>query len=188
MSDTTTNTLAEVVNELGIKMDVVFVPWSRSRNAKRDPVMADRSLNWKVTLYRESPETPYKGVILNTDYTAGLAHCPSYKANARPTISYTNVITYETEHGKTARLLASDHILPGPAILPKLTDVVYSLVSDASVLDYPTYEEWAMDFGYDEDSRAGEAIYKTCLQTALQLRAHLGEANLTRLRNAIQDY
>ncbi len=74
------------------------------------------------------------------------------------------------------------------AIQPKLTDVVHSLVMDASVLDSGGFEDWAADLGYDTDSRKAESIYRECLEIALKLRAGLGESVLSELREAAQDY
>ncbi len=73
-------------------------------------------------------------------------------------------------------------------ILPDIVDVIYSLSMDASVLDHASYESFASDFGYDADSRKGEAVYRACLEIALKLRAAIGEAGLTQLAEAFQDY
>ncbi len=39
-----------------------------------------------------------------------------------------------------------------------------------------------------ESSRKAEAIYRACIETALQLRAGIGEAAMSALRDACQDY
>lgn len=71
---------------------------------------------------------------------------------------------------------------------PKITDVLYSLVSDSDVLNYSDFEDWASDFGYDHDSRSAEKVYQACLKTALQLRNMLGDATLQQLNELFQDY
>lgn len=154
----------------GVTVSAEFVPWSRSRNAaERSP-----SLNWRVTVKRNGRD------ILMTDYSAGMGHAPAYKAAVGLKTSIYNMerITRECETGKANNV----------AILPDSCDVLYSLLLDASVLDYPTYEDWASDFGYDTDSRNGEAIYHACLETALELRAGLGDAGLTALQQSTDGY
>ena len=75
-----------------------------------------------------------------------------------------------------------------PAIMPDPDDVLYSLVMDSDVLYYGTFEDWASDFGYDTDSRKAESTYRACLEIALKLRVAIGEDELERLREALQDY
>src|SRR3990167_4857080 len=44
-------TLKAAVSALGLKYEAEFVPWSKSRNAKKPPVKpGDYSLNWKLTI------------------------------------------------------------------------------------------------------------------------------------------
>jgi len=164
----------------------VFVPFSQSRN-KNDE---GPSLNWRVTLLRDGRE------VLTTDYGAGAGHCPAYGARAVSVdrlrrVSRNEAIRAECENGFEATGLQSSGValvnrkMP---ILPSPTDVVYSLVSDSSVLDSGRFEEWASELGYDEDSRKAEKIYRDCLDLALKLRAGLGESVLSELRTAFQDY
>ena len=167
-------TILDMAAKHGITMAVKFVPWSTSRNANEKR----RSLNWKVTLSKgNSP-------ILTTDYMAGEGHCPAYNDGYKPgtlrtTVDRDNAIKAECETGKTKL---------GKAILPDMADVIHSLVSDADVINYPTYESWASEFGFDEDSRKGEATYRACLKIALKLRAALGENGLAELRESCEGY
>lgn len=161
---------------------------ARSRNAGNDPgnQPGKRSLNWRVTLKHRGAD------ILTTDYGAGIAHCPAYSrlkiGSARGwTLEQVEAITYETEKGKRAPRSASMPI-GGAAILPDPEGVIYSLALDAGALDFATYEAWAADFGYDPDSRKGEAIYRACLEIALKLRSAIGEEGIRQLREAAQDY
>lgn len=166
----------------GYDMRAEFVPFSKSRNAKPDKGGEIwRSLNWQVTLTRNGRD------ILTTDYSAGEAHCPSNKQGAQQTADYRARVDYELEHGKTAHEYPYA-IVGGKPILPKLADVLSSLILDSSVLDAGGFEDWAGDFGYDTDSREAERIYRACLDLALKLRAGLGETELQRLRDLFQDY
>lgn len=177
---------ADTVAALGLATRAEFVPWSRSRNFKEDAKPSDRSLNWKVTLTKDGRD------VMTFGYSAGVGHCPSYKFNARWTLDYTALIEWETEHGYPATdKLGGRYPVRRPGskrIEPKTLDVVSSLILDASAIDYPTFEEWAGDLGYDTDSRKGEAAYRACLETALKLRAVLGDDGLNRLRDAASDY
>lgn len=177
--------IAALVQELGLTMTAEFVPWSRSRSFKANAKLTDRNLNWKVTILKAGRE------ILTTDYSAGLAHCPSYKQswNWQPSVDEAKAIEFETENGRTSRDFGSlGWKVGGKPIEPDLADVLHSLASDCDVLDYSTFEEWAPEFGYDPDSRKAEGIYRECIKLALALRNGLGEPALVRLREAFQDY
>jgi hypothetical protein len=69
-----------------------------------------------------------------------------------------------------------------PVPPPSLADVLGSLLLDASAIDHPTFESWAGDYGYSEDSRSAEAVYRACLAHALALRSALGDDVLSAMR------
>ena len=73
-------------------------------------------------------------------------------------------------------------------IKPEPRDVIHCLLSDGEAIDHAKYEDWADNFGYDRDSRKGEAIYRHCLELGLQLRSSLGDDNLRKLREAFEGY
>jgi hypothetical protein len=174
-----------VIDSLLLSFKVEFVPFSKSRNAAEDPDNtrpSKRSLNWKVTLYRNGRE------IMRTDYSAGIGHCPGYKQHARMTTALHSIINRETETGFAVKESGAFGLVKGKAILPENMDVLYSLISDSDVLNYATYEEWAETFGYEPDSRKGETVYRACLEIALKLRAGIGEAGVAQLAEAFQDY
>lgn len=168
--------LEQAIADLGLTIHVQFVPWSQSRNKGE----TSRSLNWLVTLkVRDRP-------ILTTDYSAGVGHCPCYRSLVSPRFGHLSIhdaelIKQETETGQTATLARKP-------ILPDICNVVYSLASDADVLNYPTFESWAENYGYDVDSRRAEVMYRACLESALKLRAALGDEGLRKLQEASQDY
>lgn len=177
--------LAATIARLGLIVESEFVPFSKSRNAAEK----HRSLNWRVTLKREGRD------ILTTDYSAGIAHCPAYKASVREAggpncILRHEAIERETETGVATTFAPSGIAMMqrGAPILPDATDVIYSLVRDSDVLDFATFEQWAEEFGYDTDSRSAESTYRACLEIALKLRAGIGEADLSALREAASEY
>lgn len=178
-------TIAAKLSELGITTESVFIPWTKSRNF--DPKkhigkdylghdftkVQNASLNWKVTVKIKDRE------VLTTDYSAGLAHCPSYDYKARWTIDYFDAIKREVETGRDAK---------NKRITPNSVDVVHSLLMDYDVLDCASFEEWANEWGYDTDSRSAESIYKACLEIALKLRNGLGETVIAALRDVYGGY
>lgn len=169
------NERAALINELRLTMDSTFVPWSKSRNAKEK----DPSLNWLVTIFCDGRP------VLTTDYTQGCGHTAAYKASvanlgAKDSIGRHDAVKRECQTGRD-RLMR--RVSP-----PAIEDVLYSLVSDADVLNSSSFEDWANELGYDPDSRKAESIYRACLEIALKLRNGIGESNLARLREAFEDF
>ncbi len=182
--------LAAAIEACGLSMTAEFVPFSKSRNVKPgDDGKVWRSLNWKVTLIREDRYGPRD--VLTTDYAQGIAACPAHKASVKALGSHGSLmrdgaIDQEIETGRAYREAFNGRGEKLPP--PDICDVVHALVSDASVLDSSTFEDWAGELGYDPDSRKAEATYRACLEIALKLRNGLGESGLSTLREASQDY
>ena len=185
MTDAIRNTCDALAAEISVTYSAEFVPQSKSRNAGKTP-----SLNWRVTLARD-------GKTFTTDYMQGIGHVPGSYFSYRPNADNLNTDEVSAERGVFFTQLQrwasanSDHGLkfsgkPIPA--PHIADVLYSLVLDADVLNYPRFEDWAPELGYDPDSREGERIYRACLAVALELRALIGDANIARFRAVLQDY
>lgn len=175
----------EYLNQKGIKVESVFVPFSQSRN-KGDKNM---SLNWVVTIKKNDR------VILSTDYSAGIGHCPSYVQGKKLTVDYFSLLQYECEKGKIAGSFsyALNSVVPPVnekkrgSINPDSLDVIYSLLLDSGVLNFSSFESWADEFGYNEDSREVEKLYNECLKIALKFN-QLGESTISELRELFQDY
>ncbi len=94
----------------------------------------------------------------------------------------TEVETHPRDEGKVFAQRVTCKARP-----PALLDVLYCTLADASALDYPTFESWASEYGYDTDSRKAEGIYRTCLREAAVLNAALG-LRVHDLRIAFQNY
>lgn len=182
-------TTQELLDEMGLSLKTVFVPFSQSRNkGEKSP-----SLNWKITVLKNG-----RGVF-TTDYGAGCGHCPAYKKPAkfsngnRDEYTTKKAIELECETGRPSKIIDtnSSFVMTDkhkPPITPETADVFYSLVTDADVIDYGDFEEWASNFGYDPDSRGAEKIYQACLEIALKLRSAIGDANLAKLRGHFHNY
>ena len=178
--------IKETLREMGITVESIFIPFSNSRNKDEKY----KSLNWKVTLKING-----KGV-LTTDYSAGIAHCPSYNKNAPSGFSRSQsvfqrlVTDAECEIGKPVKKLSwsGTCLHDSKYIEPDAVDVLFSLCMDSDVLNYTGLEDWADCMGYDKDSRKAESIWRDCLTIALSLRAALGESGLSKLQTIFEDY
>lgn len=157
----TNESIQTLIESNSLTLSCVFVPFSQSRNKDEKHL----SLNWKVTLLRNGKE------VLTTDYSQGIGHAPSYKISDK--YMAMKAQAFEAETG---------------IIDPDIKDVLYSLILDSNVLNYPEFEEWASDCGYETDSRKAESIYRDCLKNALKMRGSLGESLLAQLSEAFQDY
>jgi hypothetical protein len=59
---------------------------------------------------------------------------------------------------------------------PKADEVLNCIASDsASIENARSFEDWAGELGYDEDSRKAEKVYKACQAQAEKAKALLGE-------------
>lgn len=66
---------------------------------------------------------------------------------------------------------------------PTVADVLPALLMDgAAFMDAQTFEDWAADFGYDEDSRKAERDYHTCDATGRKLAGSFSSDELDALR------
>jgi hypothetical protein len=73
-------------------------------------------------------------------------------------------------------IMASDN---GP---PEVADVIDAVAAEAAVVEETgSYEDWALQMGFDPDSRRGERIYRTERLQAKLLRALLGNSGYRRL-------
>ena len=70
---------------------------------------------------------------------------------------------------------------------PRIADVLYSLILDASAADY-NFSDWCADYGYSDDSIKALNTYKSCLETAQVLLKHFSPLTLRTLREMLQDY
>ena len=172
----------------GVTYSAEFVPFSKSRNAKPHPKLDDLSINWRVTL-------TCGGRAFSTDYQQGIGHLPERVRKPWPGAVFNRMVLAHwpivmaaiergvmiTENGMPAYVLpANQH--KNKLSPPDAADVLDSLALDCSVEDFRAYEDWAREYGYDADSRAGERIYNACRAIAADLRAILPRGALDELR------
>jgi hypothetical protein len=183
------NLINQKLDEMGVRIVTEFVPFSKSRNAKENPKVDDMSINWKVTLKRGNQG-------LTTDYMQGIGHLPEgikLQFNDKKTIAKVEPIKYACETGKIGYYSdISNCVMSSPSKKtlkqPLLIDVLYSLLLDAEVLDYSSFEDWADEMGFDPDSRKDEKVYNACMKIALQMRKLFSDNDIEILRELFQDY
>jgi hypothetical protein len=124
---------------------------------------------WKGTIVKDGRE------VYSFDYGHGIGHIKGLNPNPK-TIRDFEQIRSLLGSGMQMKLHA-----------PKGENALSCLVSDADAIDYPTFEEWASEFGYDADSRKAEAIYRKCVETGLALRRIFGESGLNELRELTRE-
>lgn len=160
---------------LGLTLNSTFIPKSQSRNAQTD----QDQLNYKITLTREN-----SSAYITTDYSIGIGHLPDFNHSDK-SIDYAERIKRAVE---SARWYSNKKRMWVKVPEPSMDDVIYSLLMDANAIDYPTFELWAAEFGYNPDSIKARRIYRACLEIGLRMRAVFSEEELKLLREAYADY
>ena len=182
MGTETKTQLEEYVNSLGLTYMATFQPKPQPADKVKNP-----QLHWLISLSKGKR-------TLETPYSQGMGHVQGYRQNFKT--PYDKRVAeeqyrYTCETGKLSYYSESaGNWYPSNKMqpTPKLLDVLYCLVMDASVLDYSSYEEWAPELGYDIDSRKGEQVYKDCIKQSLALKNLIGHEALEKLRELYQDY
>jgi hypothetical protein len=167
MSENTVSPLGVRLAELGLGVTSEFVPTTAERTK-------DLKVRWRVTLTRNGKD------VYSTEYTQGIGHLEG--ANK----SLTSLSRLSMDGEQLLRLACREEKHPFRhqlrAVPPKASDVWACILSDADALDHPSFESWASDYGFDEDSRKAERIYQTCLAAGLALRSALGEPLFSELK------
>lgn len=186
-------TILAALAEMGVTVEATFVPFSRSRNKDKKSERRksggvptpEFSLNWNIVVMRNGR------TVLTCEYSAGEGLLPSYKQSGSYTVDEWAALAWEAENGFAAGLGSVLGIWkknPKAPLMPEPADVMYSLLNDADVMNYISFEEWAPNVGYDPDSRAAEKVYQACLASALALHNGLGAENMKKLSELFQDY
>ena len=171
MTETKKDTMREQVTQLlsapGYGGELKYEAFFRA-HAPVEPWSNNR-VDWNLVLSNTRASMP-------TEYHVGLGH---YTKNSKPNRYDLSEIVARGVYPGSSKLLKK----------PDLLDVVHCLVLDAAIVNHFTYESWAMDYGYEQDSREGERIYNLCRkQTADFLKLIGGQGNLAKLQELFQDY
>lgn len=69
---------------------------------------------------------------------------------------------------------------------PRMEDVLQSIAMDSSCAD-EGFETWCQEFGYDEDSRHAERVYRACQDQARKARKWLGAEKFRELLECTEE-
>ncbi len=162
-TETTEKTMDQFIQEQRITMEIL--------PAHSNPNMADKEreqFHYSIVLKR--PE----GADLQTFFSTGLGWVNLDKVRRDWNGSNAEPIQGAILKGKVKNANA---IPERYRKIPTASDVLDCLASDASTMDNArSFEEWAGDLGYDEDSRTAERTFKVCEKQAEDLRALLRDA------------
>lgn len=179
----------EFAEQCGLAYAAKFIPHSQSRNKDSK----HQQINWLITLSKGNNAS----LQLEFDYSQGVAHLPWFIHSPKDKHTYRACVTKAVEENKWFKAgadskKASVHFggymflhQNTPLKPPKLTDIIYSLMVDSSVLDSSGFEDWCDDFGYDSDSIKAKGIYDACMETALKVRHMI---DLEEAQEVFQDY
>lgn len=174
-----------IIEAMGVTMAATFVPFSQSRNKSS----GNPSLNWRVTVKLDG-----RDVVTDVDYSQGYGHCPADKKTFNspaynPSSEKLNAIRYECETGRVYTSRFNDPRRPTGKMIdsPPLTDIMNSLLLDASALDSRDFADWASEFGYSDDSIKARDTYLACMDTATKLRKAFGAQRIEELRELFRD-
>lgn len=166
--------VAELLTSANVSFSAKFKPVEQP-NAKRP---SDLQVHWTISI----GDTRF-------DYQTGIGHLPKQfagLANSRKTMDFQELCRI-CEEGRYGQVLTHKWHKDNKTH-PTAAGVLYCLLSESDAMDSPTFESWASDLGFDPDSRKAEQTYRACIENGLKLRRAIGEANIVKLRELLQDY
>lgn len=174
--------IKRALEQMGLTISAKFIPFSQSqRRQDKRP-----SLNWDVDIFQNGR------LVHSLPYVKAEGHTQAYKAPVkhlghRSCIMRDDAIREECESGMYPRTYASRFYNKSPHTVD-IVEVMHSVAVESAVLDHDSFESWAVEYGYDTDSREAEKIYNSCLKTALAFRAALGSDGLEKLFFLYRDH
>lgn len=186
MHTTTDNkqALREYVDGLGMTYTATFLPMKQPAQTVKNP-----QLHWHITLASGNANATFP-------YSQGCGHVKGYKQSHATRYDSAQANARYRKACETGLVQITEFAQPIPQPAPDVLDVLYCLVSDASVRHSVAYEEWAPENGYDIDSRKGEEVYRACQKQTTDLMRVLGGGRvgrealdrLEKLEELFQDY
>lgn len=162
----------KILASAGITMDVKHVPTTFDPQSKEWQHIA-----WSITF------TSPRGTF-TTSYKQGIGHLPFFNQPSNHVTLYKlEFINWALTTGKAVAWVKPNYVKTDrPLTPPDASDVVGSLILDASAADYATFEQWASDTGYNPDSRKDHAIWEAYRSIALDLNRVFGAGVVEALR------
>lgn len=144
----------------------VVVSWQYTGEQKRDNWVCDA---WQATITNGKNKQEF-------DYYTGPGHRKLFKKAygwERPTNQREKQWFFEQN---------------SQPVEPVAAGLIHSLILDGDACNY-SFEEWASNFGYEEDSRKALETYLQCQKVGGQLRRIIGNNELlSSLSDALQEY
>jgi hypothetical protein len=148
--------IAAIAEEYGIKVKAVFVPQTFT---EKTPTL-DMGRKWKV-------EINGGGRKIDSEFTQGVGHCPSYKQR----------LTVHDKQQLVRECAELDPKLDKNTAEIVALEALWSVCSDClGVMNVRDFEDWAIDLGLSTDSRSAEAVYRKCLDTYQLMRGCFGDS------------
>lgn len=148
---------------------------------------SDNASDWQKKCINHSVIVSYQGTVFyNGPYSYGLGHLPGYNHNDR-SVAYAGKVQFAIRKGKwikNGKIGNATNSVPKP----KLADVMYSLHSDASVIDECSFSDWCDSLGFNTDSITDKATYDTCLAQSLRFINVVPLSVRTELSELFEDY
>lgn len=160
-----------------ITMTAAFVPQSLSRNSGEK----EHTLNWRVSFANSVNKQSFA-----LDYSQGIGHVPGGWKEARTLYEESRAgkpweIGFYNPRPKQSAMLRKKLSAPHAA------DILHSIVLDVSSAQ-ESFEDWAIECGYDTDSRKAEEIYRACVKESRDAHRVFGSAFLKEAETILQDY
>jgi hypothetical protein len=168
--------LAAIIDGMGGKLECVpLLTRANSTNSEWDKSAVHRQC--RVTFPRRLVGQRWiEESSFTCEYSAGSAHPIQWAEKHGTSFIRHEVARAKREYGaKWERLCASEGLIERirAAWNPSLFDVVSSLLRDTPDPGM-TFELWARELGYDEDSRKAERSFKACCEAGAFCRAAFG--------------
>ena len=136
--------------------------------------------------------------VIETDYSLGIGHVKIRGASPlamRLTPDETSMLSawqqkpFADFKDKRLQAAVACKLAVVQKLRPSLPDVVYSLFSDgACYFSGQSFESWAVDYGYDADSRKAETTYRACMAVGQKLMAGVPDTARAEVALLLQDY
>ena len=125
---------------------------------------------WAVTI-------SHSGQSMQIEYSTGSAH-RHYRSGKPIKMKYHGLTVWDCDGYAQTKPNA-----------PELADVLYSVVSDAQGVAFgQSFDDWAGDYGYDEDSRRAEKAFNACRDEYFDLIRLCGREGFETLCELFEDY
>lgn len=184
----TSKEASEKLTALGFELEI----WSGPAGTVRD--------DWPHIAYEVKLHF-LKHFTLTTPYTIGVGHVNPKKARTGSIIGNPHLNASEKSLLMTWRSNPSAQfkekqlwadvaakLAKNQKIVPDLAGVLHCLLMDGQAFfNASTFEDWALEYGHDVDSRKAEAIYKACDETGRKL-SRVGKDVLDQAREILKDF